>query len=72
MLNFIQSHESWGVIVAAYWIYSAAISNLPAPDATSGKGYTFFYGFLHTLAGNLTTAFQAKLAASNTNKEQQL
>jgi hypothetical protein len=34
-----------------YYIYNAAVQSLPGPEG-SGRFYRFFYGFMHTLAGN--------------------
>lgn len=39
-----------------YWIFSAAVVALPAPDDKSSKGYVFLYRFAHAFAGNLDRA----------------
>jgi len=56
MINFLLQHQFW-VAVALYWIFSAAISALPEPNPNGSPGYLWLYRFLHTTAGNLTTAF---------------
>jgi hypothetical protein len=68
MINFLLQHQFW-VAVALYWIFSAAISALPEPSRYRARasrpepkpdgnpGYLWLYRFLHTTAGNLTTAF---------------
>jgi len=56
MINFLLQHQFW-VAVALYWIFSAAISVLPEPNPNGSPGYLWLYRFLHTTAGNLTTAF---------------
>lgn len=38
-------------VAMLYYIYNAAVQSLPGPEG-SGKGYRFFYGLMHTLAGN--------------------
>jgi hypothetical protein len=40
-------------VVLLYYVYNSAVQALPDPDATSGKLYRFFFGFLHSLAGNI-------------------
>jgi hypothetical protein len=60
MLEFITEHSFWAAVVA-YWIYSAAISSMPEPMPGGSSGYLWFYRFVHTLAGNLTTAFGSKI-----------
>jgi hypothetical protein len=56
MINFLLQHQFW-VAVGLYWIFSAAISAMPEPKADGSPGYLWLYRFLHTTAGNLTTAF---------------
>ena len=55
MINFLLQHQFWAA-VALYWIFSAAISALPEPGPKNSPGYLWLYRFLHTTAGNLTTA----------------
>jgi hypothetical protein len=56
MFEFLVQHQFWAA-VAAYWVFSAAVSAMPEPDAGAGSGYLWLYRFLHTTAGNITTAF---------------
>lgn len=51
ILHWINSHGL--ETLAGYGVFSAAISALPTPDATSGKGYRWLYAFAHGLALNL-------------------
>lgn len=68
MIQFILQHQFWSAIVA-YWIYSAAVSAMPDPKEASAaiqqqaahQIYAWLYQFLHTIAGNLTTAFGNKI-----------
>jgi hypothetical protein len=60
MIEFLTQHQFWAA-VALYWIYSAAVSSMPAPGPNGSPGYVWLYRFLHTLAGNLTTAFGGKV-----------
>ena len=46
--------------IAAYWIYSAVVGGMPAPDANSSKFYIWIHNSLHILAGNLSAAVAAK------------
>ena len=55
-MEFILQHQPL-VPLAAYWIFSAAVSALPDPGPGGNPGYLWLYRFLHTIAGNLTTAF---------------
>ena len=60
MLNIIHDPNFW-FLVGAYWIFIAAVGALPPPTPSSGPGYQFLYKFLHTIAGNITTAFGNKI-----------
>ena len=60
MFEFVTQHEFW-TAVATYWIFSAAICSMPHPAPNSSPGYLWLYRFLHTLAGNITTAFHSKI-----------
>jgi hypothetical protein len=69
MITFIAQHQFW-TAVAGYWILSAAVSSLPEaapwracasrpdPAANSSPAYLWLYRFLHTIAGNITTALR--------------
>jgi len=56
MFDFISQHQSWTAVVI-YWIFSAAVSSMPDPALTGGPGYLWLFRFLHSVAGNITTAF---------------
>ena len=56
MFEFVTQHQFW-TAVALYWIYSAAVSSMPEPAPNRSPVYRWLYRFVHTLAGNLTTAF---------------
>jgi len=61
MLEFVRQHQFW-IAVAAYWVFSAAVSSLPEPAGGTGSpAYLWLYRFCHTLAGNLTTAVGNKV-----------
>jgi hypothetical protein len=70
MLDFITEHSFWSAI-AAYWIFSAAASAMPEPGANGSAGYTWLFRFLHTIAGNLKTAFASKIPGLSVEKEPQ-
>jgi hypothetical protein len=61
MLQLIQQHPYTAGAVAL-WIFSAIVSGMPEPEATDGKGYRWLYSTLHSIAGNLKTAFGGKIA----------
>lgn len=63
MIHFIAQHEFWSGIIA-YWVFSAAVSAMPTPNGSS-QGYEWLFKFLHTIAGNLTNAFAAKIPGLN-------
>lgn len=67
MIDLIQSHHLIFAI-AVYWTFSAAVSALPMPTPNGNKFYEWTYGFLHTIAGNLTTAIGSKLPAPPAGK----
>jgi hypothetical protein len=65
MMNFLLQHQ-FGTAVALYWIFSAAVSAMPEPDAKGNSGYLWLYRFCHTLAGNITTAFDPNIPGIRT------
>ena len=60
-------HQETLLVLGSFWVFSAAIGSMPAPDANSGKGYRWFYGFANTLAANVTRAFATKLPSGALN-----
>ena len=77
MFEFATQHQFWTAVVV-YWIFSAAVSAMPEPSpdqarpsgpepASSGNsGYLWLFRFLHTVAGNITTAFGNRLPGLKT------
>jgi hypothetical protein len=65
MIEFAVQHRIW-IAVALYWIFSAAVSSMPEPGSGATSGYLWLYRFLHTLAGNISTAFTHKLPGLKT------
>jgi hypothetical protein len=62
MIEFLTQHQ-FGFAVALYWIFSAAVSAMPDPKPGDAGGYAWLYRFVHTIAGNLTTAFGSRIPA---------
>lgn len=54
-------HQETVLVLFAYYVSSAAVGALQAPDASSGKFYRWLYVFMNTLAANVTRAFATKL-----------
>ena len=48
-------------LVAAYWVFNAAVEALPAPTDTNGLGHHWAYKFLNTLSGNVQEAFASRI-----------
>ncbi len=76
LFNWIGEHQTIAALVG-YYIVSAAIGAMPAPTATDGRGYQFFFKFFNTLGGNLTRAFNSTVESSpnfqgGVNLQQQL
>ncbi len=69
MIPFLTQHQ-FGLAVAIYWIFSAAVSAMPDPKPGDPGGYVWLYRFVHTIAGNLTTALStaARYRASPGNR----
>ncbi|SEB40502.1 hypothetical protein [Terriglobus roseus] len=59
MIHLIELHPA-ALAILCYWLFSAIVGGMPDPDAKSGPGYRWVHNSLHILAGNLTTAVQAK------------
>src|SRR5436309_2029836 len=57
MFELLTEHQFWTAVVI-YWIFSAAVSSMPNPAGNGSSGYLWLYRFLHTIAGNITTAFR--------------
>src|SRR6059036_3595372 len=56
MFELLTEHQFWTAVVI-YWIFYAAVSSMPDPAGNGRPGYLWLYRFLHTVAGNITTAF---------------
>jgi len=56
MNEFLAAFDQWltvdRTLMLAY-IFACAVQSLPDPDVSSGKVYRFFFGFAHTVAGNI-------------------
>ena len=77
MFEFVSEHQFWAA-VAIYWIFSAAVSSIikaspwrarasrPDPRTVGSSGYLWLYRFLHSIAGNVTTAFAGKIPGLKT------
>src|SRR5438093_8269309 len=65
MFEIVSELQFWtaGVI---YWMFSAAVSSMPEPAPNGSSGYLWFYRFLHSIAGNITTAFGSKIPGVKT------
>ena len=49
--QFIIAHETV-IGMGSLWVVSAAVSSLPAPVATSGTFYVWFYKFANLVVAN--------------------
>ena len=45
--GFVTGHPYWVILLLV--VFNNAISAMPAPDATTGKGYKWMFSFLHGL-----------------------
>ena len=53
MIPFLFSHST-AIMIAAWVVFSNAVSALPTPVESSGPKYRYFYRFLNGLAQNLS------------------
>ncbi len=60
MIGFVLQHQFWAA-VGLYWVFSAAVSAMPEPEGRGGAGYLWLYRFLHTTAGNISTALGSRI-----------
>jgi|SRR5438093_3353687 len=65
MFEIVSEHQFWTVVVI-YWMFSAAVSSMPEPAPNGSPAYLWFYRFLHSIAGNITTAFGGKIPGVKT------
>src|SRR5262249_9033467 len=65
MFQFLVQHQSCFEVVM-YWVYPAAVSSMPDPASNTHPAYTWLYRFLHTIAGNLSTAFGGRIPGLKT------
>ena len=65
MFEIVSEHQFWTAVVI-YWMFSAAVSSMPEPAPNGSAGYLWFYRFLHSIAGNITTAFGSKIPGVKT------
>ena len=77
MFEFVSEHQFWAAAVI-FWIFSAAVSSIikaspwrarasrPDPETGRSPGYLWLYRFLHSIAGNVTTAFAGKIPGLKT------
>ena len=60
-------HQETLIVLGAYYVASAAVGALQAPDANSSAFYRWLYVFANTLAANVTRAFGTKLPSGALN-----
>src|SRR5213594_2913873 len=65
MFEIVSEHQFWTAVVI-YWMFSAAVSSMPEPAPNGSPAYLWFYRFLHSIAGNITTAFGSKIPGVKT------
>src|SRR6266704_744783 len=65
MFEFVTQHQFWTAVVI-YWIFSAAVSSMPEPASNGSPGSLWLFRFLHSIAGNITTAFGSKIPGLKT------
>ena len=65
MFEIVGEHQFWTAVVI-YWMFSAAVSSMPEPAPNGSSGYLWFFRFLHSIAGNITTAFGGKIPGVKT------
>ena len=65
MMSFLLQHQFW-TAVGIYWVFSAAVSSMPEPGAEDSALYLWLFRFLHTTAGNLTTALSNRFPGLKT------
>ncbi len=65
MMNFLLQHQFW-TAVGIYWVFSAAVSSMPEPGADDSAVYVWLFRFLHTTAGNVTTALGNRIPGLKT------
>lgn len=62
MWQFVMAHSTV-FILGAYWLFSAVVSGMPEPGASSSTAYVWIFRSLHTLAGDISNAMAAKTSS---------
>lgn len=60
-MNWLEQHGV--LLVAAYWVFSAAVGAMPPPTPASSTLYLWLHGFLHILAGNIAQVISSRFPA---------
>ena len=60
---YVQAHPA-AFSVGAFYVWSAFIGSLPAPQPNSGQLYKFLFSFLNTLGANISRAYSSRLPAA--------
>lgn len=63
IMAFFYAHQVMCTLAAGF-IWSSFISALPAPTATSGGAYKFFFAFFNVLAANISRASSTHVESS--------
>lgn len=58
-----------GWTLAAYFLFSNAISAMPSPQSTSSGGYRWLFDFSHLMAGNITRIIATRYPNAGINQE---
>ena len=63
-MRFLSAHSTL-IVLALYWIFSAAVSAMPTPGEKSSTFYNWSFAFLHTLAGSIGRVMSSKFPSNN-------
>lgn len=64
-LRYIISDPHFWLLAFAYWVFSAFVGGMPAPESGDSKAYRWAFQSLNILASNVTRAFSSKIPGLN-------
>ncbi len=69
-LEHIIADPHFWMLIGAYWLFSAFVGGMPAPEAGDSKTYRWAFQSLNILASNVSRAFSDKIPGLKEAKDE--